>query len=482
MWDVVVIGAGVVGCAAARELARHKLRILVLEAAHDVAEGTTKANSAIVHAGFDAEADSIKARTNVQGNALFESWSRELEFEFKRIGSLVTCFYPEGIETLHDLKRRGEYNGVQGLQMLDRDAVREMEPNLSEAIQAALWAPSAGITCPYGMTYALAENAAQNGVEFIFNSRALRIERADGGLRVMTDTREYAARCVVNAAGLYADELHNTLADAEAQIHIIPRRGEYILLERSAGSFASHTLFTLPTRLGKGVLITLTVDGNLLVGPNAQDIPDKDDVDTTQEGLEQVMKEARQMMPELPLHKAITCFAGLRAHAGTDFFIGESAPGCVSAVGIESPGLTAAPAIALELAQYVRDYLQPEKRSGFIPQRKGIRVFRTLSDSARAQLCAQDAGYSRVLCRCEMVTEAEVLEAIRRKPGATSLDGVKRRVRAGMGRCQGGFCGSRVMALLARELNIPEESVTLNGPDSPMLCGRFYQMEEGSHA
>ncbi len=351
MTDVIVIGAGVTGCAIARELSRFELRVQVLERASDVCEGTSKANSGIAHAGFDAVPGSRKAQLNVEGSRIMESLSRELDFPYRRNGSLVLCFREEDRPALQKLYEQGIQNGVEGLQILEGEQVRQLEPNVSGQAVAALYAPSGGIVCPFGLTIALAENAAENGVEFHLNTEVQNVEKLGEGYRLTTNRGIFETKVVVNAAGVYADRFHNMVSGEK--IRIIPRKGEYCLMDKKAGGYVSRTLFQLPTIYGKGVLVTPTVHGNLLAGPTAVDVEDAEAVNTTKEGLEDVLKRAALSVRALPSRQVITSFAGLRAHEENgDFILGQpkDAPGFFDAAGIESPGLTCAPAIGRYLA------------------------------------------------------------------------------------------------------------------------------------
>lgn len=472
MYDVLIIGAGVCGSAAARELSRYQLKIGVLEKGEDVCSGTSKANSGIVHAGFDAKPGSLMAEMNVKGNAMMEELSKELEFSFERIGSLVLCFQEEDLDKLEDLKRQGEKNGVPDIQIIRQEALREMEPNISHEAVAALYAPTGGIVCPFGLNIALAENAAMNGVDFFFDKEVERIEKSEEGYRVITGDQVFETKCIINAAGVYADVFHNMVS--EQKIHITARKGEYYLLDRSVGDYVNHTIFQLPGKYGKGVLVTPTVHGNLLVGPTAKDIENKEGTNTTAEGMEEVAKKAVRSVEGLPLRQVITSFTGLRAHEeGHEFIIEEvkDAPGFFDCAGIESPGLTSAPAIGVRLAELVSQKLHPEKKEDFISKRKGILNPQKLSREEWRELVKENPTYGTIICRCESVTEGEILDAIHRPLGARSLDGVKRRTRAGMGRCQSGFCAPKTMEILSREWKIPMEELTKAGGNSKLLVG-----------
>ena len=473
MYDAVIIGGGAVGCAVARYLSRYRLSICLVERGEDVCVGTSKANSAICHAGFDAPVGSAKARFNVEGSRMMEGLSQELDFPYRRCGSLVLCFDEAELPHLRELLERGVQNGVEGLEILDRAALRALEPAVSDKAVAALWAPTGAVLCPFGMTIALAENAAANGCAFRFNTEVARIERRDGFFRLHTGGDCIDTRVVISAAGVYGDALHNQLcAD---KLTIVPRRGEYCLLDRTCGQLVQHTMFQLPSAMGKGVLVTPTVHGNLLVGPTAVDQPDKDRTATTAEGLRSVAETAAKSVENLPMRDVITSFAGLRAHLSgpeDDFIVGESADGFFEAVGIESPGLSSAPAIGRYLAELAAAKLHAAAKEDFIAQRRDMPHPREMDFASRQDLIARDPAYGQVICRCEGVTEGEIRDAIRRVPGARSLDGVKRRVRAGMGRCQGGFCGPKVMELLSRELHVPITALTKGGGESRLLAGR----------
>ncbi len=473
MYDVIIIGAGVSGCAIARELSRFQLKILVLEKELDVCEGTSKANSGIVHAGYDAGPGTLKARLNVEGSRKMETLSKELDFPYQRNGSLVLCFDPKEKDKLWELKERGEANGVEGICILDRQKLLELEPNVGDAAVAALYAPTGAIVCPFGLTIALAENAAENGVEFVFGAKVQGLEKAQEGYLVHTPKQDYETKVVVNAAGVYADEIHNMVSGIKMKI--IPRRGEYLLYDKNVGSMVSHTLFQLPTALGKGILVTPTVHGNLLTGPTAQDVPGKEETDTSREGMERITERAALSVKEVPGRQVITSFAGLRAHitefsegeAG-DFVIGEAADaaGFIDVAGIESPGLSCAPATGEYVAGLVKKLLEPLEKENFIGTRKGIPSMALASDEERHRLIKENPAYGNVVCRCETVTEGEILDAIRRPLGARTTDGVKRRTRAGMGRCQAGFCNPRVVEILARELQVEESQIRKSGEDA----------------
>ena len=472
MYDVIIIGAGVTGCAVARYLSRYQGSALVLERAEDVCCGTSKANSAIIHAGFDAAHGSLMAKMNVQGSRMVPGLAKELDFPFRRNGSLVVCMSEEDMPRLQALYENGVKNGVEGLEIVDARRLHELEPNVSKNAVAALWAPTGGIVCPFNMTIALAENANANGVDFRFNTKVTGFTRGEEGWTVHTEQGDFRTRYVVNAAGVYADVLHNMVS--ARKLHITPRRGDYCLLDRQVGGFVSHTVFQLPGKLGKGVLVSPTVHGNIIIGPTAIDIEDRDGTNTTAAGLEELISKAGISVDNLPIRQTITSFAGLRAHEDHhEFVIGEAedAPGFVDCAGIESPGLTSAPAIGLTVAELLREKLGLREKEDFIATRKGLLDPKSLTWDAYQALIRENPAYGQIICRCEQVTEGEIIDAIRRPLGARSLDGVKRRTRAGMGRCQAGFCSPRVMEILARELGVSQAEITKCGGASRLIVG-----------
>ena len=473
MYDVVIIGAGVSGCATARELAKYEAKICVVERFEDVCCGTSKANSAIVHAGYDAQPGTLMAQLDVEGSYRIPQLARDLDFPYRNNGSLVLCMDEEDLPLLQALYDRGRKNGVSALRMVTREDILAMEPHVREDVVAGMEAATGGIVCPFGMNIAFAENAAENGVEFRFDTAVTGFTRTREGWTVRTDRGDIETRTVVNAAGVYADVLHNMVSSRK--LHITPRRGDYYLLDKTTGGYAHHTLFQLPGKYGKGVLVAPTVHGNTIVGPTAIDIEDRDGVNTTAEGLEQVMQKAANIVKDAPLRQVITSFAGLRAHEdGHEFVIGEAegAPGFFDCAGIESPGLSASPAIGHMVAELVRDKLLLRRKKSFKATRRGIVNPAELSFEERRALIAEHPAYGRIICRCEGISEGEILDAIHRPLGARSLDGVKRRVRAGMGRCQGGFCGPKVMEILSRELGMPKECITKSGGGSRMTLGK----------
>lgn len=472
MYDVVIIGAGVSGSASARELSRYKVNACVIEKAEDVCSGTSKANSGIVHAGFDAPVGSLMAKLNVKGNEMMEELSKELDFPFKKNGSLVICLSKDDMPKLQELYDRGRKNGVKDLKILSKEDVLKLEPNINEEVYAALYAPTGGIVCPFGLNIALAENANTNGVEFKFNTEAKDIEKIDDGFIIKTNNGDIKTKYIVNAAGVYADKFHNMVS--ENKINITARKGEYCLLDKTAGCHVSKTIFSLPGKMGKGVLVSPTTHGNLIVGPTSTDIADKEGLNTTRDGLDTILEKSSMNVKNIPMRQVITSFAGLRAHEDNHEFIIkelEDVKGFIDCAGIESPGLTSAPAIGIMVADILKEKLSLEKNPDFIGIRRGILDPNTLNIEERNQLIKEQPAYGNIICRCEMITEGEIIDAIRRPLGAKSLDGVKRRTRAGMGRCQAGFCSPKTMEILERELKLSMFDITKCGGKSNIVVG-----------
>ena len=473
MIDVAVIGAGVVGGMIARELSRYELSVCILEAKSDVALGATRANSAIVHAGFDAKEGSLKALLNVRGSKMMERVCRELGVKYKNNGSLVVGFGDEDKETLISLKERGEKNGVERLAVLSREEILAIEPNIGADVTCALHAPTGAIVCPYELCMAAVGNAMDNGAELKLNFKVTEIKREGDGYTIVSDKGESVnARVVINCAGIYSDYIARLVGDESFTVHA--RRGEYMLMDKECGDIITHTVFRCPSKMGKGILVSPTVDGNLLLGPTAEDIDDKEDTRTTAEGLASVRARASEQVSGIALGKVITSFTGLRSVGSTgDFIINSPVDGFINAAGIESPGLSSAPAIAEYVADMVRDSgVELREKQDYNPIRRPSHYFRELNIDEKNEIIKEHPEYAHVICRCETVTEGEILEAIRTNPRPTDLDGVKRRTRASMGRCQGGFCTPYIVELLAREMGCDYTEVTKFGPGSEINVGR----------
>lgn len=480
VYDAVIIGAGVTGAFIARELSRYQLNVCLVDRAEDVAMGASKANSGIVHAGYDPVPGSLKARFNVRGNQLMEDICKELDVPFKRTGSIVLAFDDEDMKKIESIYERGIKNGVPGLEIWDSVQVRKAEPEVAENISGALYAPTGGIVCPYELTLGAAENAVENGVDLKLGCEIKSIDFKNGIFSLYGNGEVLESRFVINAAGVYADRISAMVGDDS--FSIIPRKGEYLLMDKSQGSLVNCVIFQTPSSMGKGVLVTPTVDGNLLVGPNAIDIHDKEDLSTSKESLNQVKKSALRSVPGIDMSEVITSFAGLRAKVadGDDFIIGPSRKNnhFINVAGIDSPGLTSAPAIA----EYVINILSSlgmelKEKENFNPVRKRPKRFTEMREVEINKKIRTNPAYGRIICRCEKVSEGEIIDCIRSTIGARTVDGVKRRVRAGMGRCQGGFCVPRVVEILSRELQIPMETVTKSGGNSRILMGITKQWE-----
>ncbi|GAA0063819.1 FAD-dependent oxidoreductase [Clostridium sp. CTA-1] len=471
MFDVTIIGSGVTGAAVARELSKYNLKTCVVEKAIDVASGTSKANSGIVHAGEDPIPGTLKAKMNVRGNEMFDKLQEEIDFPFKRNESFVLCFDEKDIEKLEELRQRGLKNGLPDtMEILNREEALKLEPNLSEYVVAALRLPTGGIVSPYEFNIALAESAAMNGVEFKLETEIIDIEKKQDVYILKTNKGDIETKVVVNAAGVFGDKINNMVS--EKKYHITARKGEYLLFDKTVGDMVQRTIFQLPTKMGKGVLVTPTADGNLLLGPTSVDVEEKDDFETTREGLDTVAEKAKLSIKEIPMRQVITSFAGLRAHEeNSDFIIGEAedAENFINAIGIESPGLTSAPAIGEYIREMIVEKLKPEENKEFNPIRKDIPKFREMTNEERKEMIKENSAYGKIVCRCEVVTEGEIRDAIRRPLGAKTVDGIKRRTRAGMGRCQSGFCSNRIVEILAEELGIKRNEVTKFGGNSKIL-------------
>ena len=475
--DILIIGAGVVGCALARVLSRYEADVVVLDRGSDVAEGASKANSGIVHAGFDAHPGTLKAKQNVEGAKMYPALCAELGVPYSQPGALVIGFDEEDRKTLETLVAQGKENGVPGVRLIERDEVLALEPNTNPEVLCALYAPTSGLTSPYEMTFALADHAAVNGARFRLNEEVTAVEKGGDGLwHVRATSGEFTCKVVVNCAGVGSAAIHNMMSGEK--LNIINRRGQYYLMDRMDPMPFRMTMFQCPTKMGKGVLVSPTVHGNLLLGPSAEDIPDGLDVSTTAEGLAFVLDKSRLTWPAASTRGTITNFSGIRAHEEKgDFVIGavKGVDNAYETVGIESPGLSSAPAIAESLGAQIAEEQGLRRKAEVVPAPKRPKPFHAMTTDERAEAVQVDKLNGRLVCRCEVVTEAEIRAAIHRPVGATTIDGVKRRTRAGMGRCQGGFCSPRVAEILAEELGIPMTEVTKCGGESRLLVGTIAQ-------
>ena len=473
MYDVAIIGAGVIGTAIARELSRYDLGIIVLEKETDVSTGTSKANSGIVHAGYDPAENTLMAKLNAQGNKMFDALCEELSVPFKKNSSLVVAFNDEELNHIDKLKQRGINNGIPGLSILSRDELLKREPMVNPEAKAALFAETAGIVDPMMLTISYMENAVMNGAEYLFNFKVESIKNENSGYKISSSNNSVTAKYVINAAGVYSDAIHNMVAPEAFSITF--RRGQYYLLDKTEGALVKSTVFPCPSKVGKGILVAPTVHGNIFIGPTSDAVSAGEETGTTDDILAEARKGARLLVPKISTRNVIRAFAGIRAEPSTGDFIikeAEGAPNFIDVGGIKSPGLTAAPAIAMYAVSILEDKgLVLKKKSNFNPVVKR-KLFIEMPAEEQAALIRQNPVYGRIICRCENITEGDIVDAIRRKPGALTLDGVKRRCRAGMGRCQSGFCGPKVLQILARELGRPMEEIVLEKKSSYILTGK----------
>lgn len=473
MFDVAVIGGGVIGGLILRELSSYNLKICLLEKEYDVAMGQSKANSGIVHAGFDATPNSLKAKFNVLGNRMMPKITAELGVKYKNNGSLVVAFSEDDLVTLQELKSRGEKNGVDGLKIISKRELKALEPNVSDNALGALYAPTGGIVCPYELTIASIGNAMDNGAELFVAFNVCAIEKEENFIITADDGRKITAKAVINCAGYGSQRIANLIGDYSFTVG--GRKGEYILLDRESGDFVKHTLFFTPTKKGKGILVSPTVDGNILLGPTAEEV-DFDNRATSAEGLQTVISKANEMCKNVPHNTAITSFTGVRAYSDKhDFIIEESAVqrGFINCAGIESPGLTSAPAIAeFVVNELIGGLFVLKSKDKFNPIRRSDYFFSKLSLEEKNKIIKENPSYGKIICRCEQITEGEIIRALTENPKATDIDGVKRRTRAGMGRCQGGFCQPYVADIIARVNGIELTAVTKNGEGAELLVGK----------
>ena len=469
MYDVGIIGCGVTGAAIAYELSKYNLSVAIIEKENDVAMGATKANSAIIHAGYDPKPGTLMAKLNVRGSKLCEDICKKLDVPYVNCGALVYAFNDDDVKTLNVLLERGNANGVEGLKILNKEEVREMEPETSDEVVAALYAPTSSIVSPWELCLALAETAVKNGATLYRNAEVTKIEN-NNGYKVTTASGVIECKYLVNAAGCNSDKIHDMVADHEFEI--IPSRGQYYLLDKEEGTRVSHTIFQCPSKVGKGVLVSPTVHGNLIVGPDSE-VVDGENKATTAEGLSFVKKAAARSIPSVDFRQSIRNFAGVRARTKIDdFIIKQSAHHFIDAAGICSPGLSSALAIGEYVVELLMDdKLKAEKKDNFICERTKIR-FKHLSADEKQKLVEKNPNYGKVVCRCETITEGEILDSFDTPIPPVSVDGVKRRVNAGMGRCQGGFCGPTVVDLLAKQLKIDKTEIVQEGKDSWMLSGK----------
>ena len=480
MYDVFIIGSGVSGAFIALELSQYRLRIALAEKGMEPASGSSRANSGIVHTGYDALPGTLKAKLNVRGASLMPQWAERLHVGCKVLGSMVLAFGQDDEKVVEELFKRGQANGVSGLEVISGEEARLREPTINKEVTGALYAAGTAIISPYKLTIAAAELAGDNGVEFLRGCEVTNLEDYGEYIKITTSQGVYTSRYVVNAAGVNADLIAEMLGDKS--FSIIPRKGEYLILDKKEAGIVNHVIFQVPTAMGKGILVSPTVDGNVLLGPTAQNVENREDKATTAQGLEKVIQGAKKSIPSVREKSVIAMFAGMRAVSSTrDFVIGQSqvCPRLFLAAGIESPGLTSSPAIAEYLVQQMKDSgVELKKKDAVVSSRRPEIHIAELSPKEANDLICKEPAYGRIVCRCEQVSEGEIVDAIHRHAGAATVDGVKSRVRAGMGRCQGGFCTSRVVEILSRELGVPPEEVTKKGKGSEIVVGRTHKAEE----
>ena len=466
MYDVIIIGAGVIGASVARELAKYKAKVLVLDKENDVGNVTSMANSAIVHSGYDPKPGTNKAKYNVEGNEMFDLLSKELDVEFKRIGSLTCATSEEEMEVINSYVSRAKENGVE-IKILDREETRRIEPYVSDDVVGSLYAPSAGIVNPFELCVALCENAMDNGVELLLNEEVVNIEKLTEKYVVKTKKHEYESKIVVNAAGLQSDVISKLVGIDHFDIR--PRKGEYFVLDHFEKPFVSHVIFPVPTEKGKGILLTPTTHGNYLVGPSSEFVDDKEDFSTDKPTLDNVRRNASKLVKDIPFNYIIRQFSGLRASGSTHDFVIEEVDGFVNLGGIESPGLASSPAIAKESVRLINNVLKLEANESFNPFRRKVVRLSKMSQEERNELIRNNPTFGHIICRCEGISEGEVIDCIRRNAGARTIKGVKKRCRPGFGKCQGGFCEPLVVEILARELNLNPLNVRYDSIDSYIL-------------
>ncbi|MDK0641929.1 NAD(P)/FAD-dependent oxidoreductase [Clostridium perfringens] len=468
MRDIIVIGAGVVGCSIARELSKYNLDVLVVEKNSDVSEGISKGNSGIVHAGYNEKIGTLKAKLNIEGNKIFDDLSRDLQFPFKRNGAFILAFSDEEMKTLESLKENGEKLGVEGLEILTREEALNIEPNLNKEIVGVLNVKTSGIVSPYEMTIALAENAAENGVEFKLNSKVTSIEKISEGYKVTLNNKELVSgKLIINASGLEGAFLNNLVSMSKREIN--PVKGEYCLFDKVAGAMINKTLFQVPNKLSKGVLVTPTAEGNLLVGPNAVE---GKTLETSREGIDEILDKSKKSLEELPVARILNTFSGIRPKTkGGDFIIEEveDAKNFINVIGIDSPGLTAAPAIGVYVVNMIKERLDLVEKKNFKKTREKIVRFAELSLEEKNKLIKEKPAYGHMICKCEFVTEGEIVEAIHRPIKALTVDAIKRRTRASMGGCQGIGCTLPISKILSRELGIDISDINKNSEGSPVI-------------
>jgi len=473
--DVVIIGAGAVGCAVARELSKYKIDVKVVDKNEDIGGDASKSNSAIIHTGYDATPGTLESQLVVAANPMYPELVKDLDVPFQQVGALLPAVSDEQYESLPAIKEKAFRNGVYDVEYLTKEQLLEMEPNLNPEVKGGLYIPRESIIDPFIYVQALAENAHENGVRFLLNTKVTGIHTEDNRIKsVGTTSGTIETKYVINAAALYSDEIAAMVGKADYKM--VARRGQFFILDKNTSCKVTRIILPIPTKITKGKLMCPTIHGNMLVGPTAEDLDNKTDKSTTTEGLESILQDVRRLIPNVNARDSITQYSGLRPNRnpeGLHVDMYDDLKGYVNLSGIRSTGLTLSVAIGKYVVELMKEHgLSVEFKENFIKARRGIVKFSELGPEERERMIAENPLYGNVICRCETVTEGEIVAAIRRPLGAKSIDAVKRRVRPGSGRCQGGFCGPKVIEILARELNIPVEEVNKNNAGSYVISGR----------
>lgn len=473
--DVVVIGAGAVGCAIARELSKYHVDVIVVEKSEDVGGDASKSNSAIIHTGYDAAPGSLESQLVVAANPMYDEICRDLDVPFDRIGAILPAITQEQFDKLPEIKEKAFRNHVYDVEYMSAEQLLAMEPNLNPQVKGGLWIPRESIIDPFIFVQALAENANANGVSFLLNTEVIGITTEDGKIKsVQTTDGDIKTKWVINAAGLYCDAIAEMVGKADYKV--VARKGQFFILDKNTSCKVQHIVLPIPTKVTKGKLMCPTIHGNMLVGPTAEDQPSKEEKATSSDGLASITADVRNLVPNVNVRDAITQYAGLRPNRvpeGLHFDIWDDLEGYVNLSGVRSTGLT----LSVSMGTYVVQQMQYhgaglKLKDDFIRTRKGIIKFSEQPLEIQDQLIQEDPKYGNVICRCETITEAEILQAIHRPLGARSVDAIKRRVRAGMGRCQAGFCGPKVIEILARELGCNPTDINKHIPGSYMVTGK----------
>lgn len=472
--DILVIGAGAVGCAITRELTKYQLSVITVDKNSDVGGLASKSNSAIIHTGYDASPGTLESQLVVAANPLYEELARDLDVPFTKVGAILPAINDEQFALLPALKEKAFKNRVYDIDYLSREQILDMEPNITNEVRGGLYIPRESIIDPFLLVVGYAENAVKNGATFLLDTEVIGIDVRDGQVAGAATTRGFIeARWIINAAGLYCDRIASFVGKADYFVN--PRKGQFFILDKTTKTKVDHIILPIPTKLTKGKLVSPTTHGNLLVGPTAEDGDDKTDASTNRAGLDSVMEDAKRLVPAIEFRDTITQFSGLRPNRnpeGLHIDVYDDLANYVNLSGVRSTGLTASAAIGRYVVNLMQEHgLEAQVNWQFDPIRTGIPAFHAMTPAEQEEIIKADSLYANVVCRCETITEGEIVRAIHSPIPARSVDAVKRRVRAGMGRCQGGFCGPKVIEILARELGVSQDEIVKEGHDSPMLVG-----------